>query len=332
MSTDVHATVDADRPLRLTARQKFWCVTALKIGLSSLAIVLVVANVDLSSAWRRAANQNFRLVLLAGGIMAFQIAMGGLRWHCVLRSLRAPVSVRDSLRLFYISVFFNACLGGVVGGDLVRAWLARRGQVSAGTAVLSVVLDRAAALAGVGLLVLATAPFFAALVGGSMIVFVPLILAAGGLVGIAATAQLDRLPLRWQRFWPVRLLHRLGGATREVFLRPASAALALGLAIVAQTAMAVCAYVLAASLDIDLSLIDCLLLMQPVALIAALPISIGGGWGVREAAMVGVLGLVGVPTGAALMLSVQLGVLAMIVSLPGGLLWLLDRKAAGAGA
>jgi len=39
-----------------------------------------------------------------------------------------------------------------------------------------------------------------------------------------------------------------------------------------------------------------------------------------------------VPTGAALMLSVQLGVLAMIVSLPGGLLWLLDRKAAGAGA
>jgi uncharacterized membrane protein YbhN (UPF0104 family) len=74
-----------------------------------------------------------------------------------------------------------------------------------------------------------------------------------------------------------------------------------------------------------LSFFDCLVLMQPVALITALPISIGG-WGAREAAMVGLLGLVGVPASAAFVLSVQVGILTTLVALPGGVLWLLLKE------
>ena len=58
----------------------------------------------------------------------------------------------------------NTLLGDVsarvvsVGGDLLRAWLSYRGNISGKTAVTSVVLDRVAALVAVASLVLLTAP------------------------------------------------------------------------------------------------------------------------------------------------------------------------------
>jgi uncharacterized membrane protein YbhN (UPF0104 family) len=310
--------------VRLTSRQRAWLLTILKVALSSLAVGIVVSTVDLSSAWRRAATQNFWLVLAAAGITVLQIVIGGLRWHLVLRRLGVQAELRESLRLFYIAAFFNACLWGAISGDIVRAWLSSRNRGSTSAIVLSVVLDRIAALAGVAVLVLATAPLLMARAGFGAIALLPLGVAAAGLGGVGLVAGLDRLPAAWQRHRAARFLHGLGSATGAVFLN-AAAVPVLGLAVLAQVAMAVAAYAVSASLAIDLTVLDCLVLMQPVALITALPISIGG-WGAREAAVIGFFGLVGVPAGAGLVLSVQIGVLTILASLPGGVLWLLLRS------
>ena len=92
----------------------------------------------------------------------------------------------------------------------------------------------------------------------------------------------------------------------------------------------VCAaiYTLARSLDIGISLLDCMILMPPVILLSLLPVSIGG-WGVRESVMVFVLGLIGIASEQALLLSVLLGLAGMAISLPGWILWMtspLDSK------
>jgi hypothetical protein len=63
------------------------------------------------------------------------------------------------------------------------------------------------------------------------------------------------------------------------------------------------------------------MLMPPVVLLSGLPISVGG-WGVRENAMIAALATVGVGASAATVLSVQLGALVALLSLPGGALWL----------
>ena len=51
--------------------------------------------------------------------------------------------------------------------------------------------------------------------------------------------------------------------------------------------------------------------------------------GVREGAMVAVFALVGVPTDGALVLSILFGLLDALISLPGGVVWVLsgDRRA-----
>jgi uncharacterized membrane protein YbhN (UPF0104 family) len=316
------------RPAEVTANQErsptrrsSWRFTLLKVVVSVLAIGVVLRTVDLGDAWQRMANQDLRLLLAAVGILVVQICVGGLRWNTILRRLGAPVAVVDTLRFYYISLFFSACFWGAVSGDIVRVWLSFRAKMSTRTATMSVILDRVAALAAVALLVLGTAPWFFARAGATGAAAVPAALAVAGLLGIALAAQFDRLPVAWQQWQPMRLLQLLGEATRTIFLRPAAALPTLALALAAQTLMAVSAYVVAASLTIEVSLLDCIVLMQPVAMITALPISIGG-WGVRETAMIALFGLADVPSSAALALSIQLGLLAMVVSLPGALLWL----------
>jgi uncharacterized protein (TIRG00374 family) len=305
-----------------------WRFTALKFALTALAIVLVVRNVDLGSVWQRLSDQRYGPVLAAAAVLVLQIVVGGVRWHVILRRLAPQAGLPESVRLYYIGNFFNAWLFGAVGGDVVRAWLCYRVHASVRAAALSVVLDRVAALAGIAILVLVNAPFFMSRHGNDAAVLALAALAAAGLAGIAVVSQFDRLPGRWLRWRPLRLLQGLGEATRAIFLRPAVAVPALVLAIIAQFLMGLAAYLVASSLDTGMSLADCVLLMQLVALVTALPISLGG-WGVRETSMIALFAFVGVAASATLVLSIEFGFLAMIAALPGGIMWLAMKRPNG---
>jgi glycosyltransferase 2 family protein len=304
--------------------RKPWLFTAIKIALSVAVIAAVARNVDLAATWQRFAHQSLLLPAAAVAILILQIAIGGLRWHCILRGLGDTAPIATSLRLYYISVFFNTWLWGAVGGDVLRAWLTRRAEFRLRYAVNSVILDRVAAVAAVGILILATAPVFIRDTHQYKLALVLCGVAACLLGGIVVAALVHRLPIDWKRFKLFRGIHLLSTATDAIFLRVNTVPV-LGVAIMGQIVVAVAVYVMSLSLDVGLSLIDCVILMQPVALAVALPISIGG-WGVRETAMIGLLGFVGIPSSAALSLSVQMGLLTIIASLPGAAFWLLHRQ------
>ena len=317
------AETSSEKASRPAPRQRKWSHLSaiLKIGLTLLILGLVVRSVDLTSAWDNIAKQNLPLVMLAGIVLVSQIGLGGTRWFIILRRLDARPSWWETLKLFYVSVFFNSYVWGGIGGDLVRAWLSYRSNISVKTAITSVVLDRAAALAGVAALVLLTAPFFLYRVGASLPLLVPIFVSMIGLVAIFLAAQFERLPIRWLRFRALGVLQGLGGSVRQVFLRPTSVLPVIGVAILGQTALGAATYTVASSLNMPVTFLECVVLMQPVALVANLPISVGG-WGVRETAMIALFGLIGVPASTTLVLSIQLGLLSLIVALPGGLLWL----------
>ena len=306
-------------------RSRALVLTLVKIALSALALCFLALTVDLAAAWQHMASQSPWLVAAAVIALLAQVVLAALRWHTILASLGARTSVPESLRVFYVAAFFTNWLwGGAVAGDSVRAWLSLRMQMRVMRAITSIILDRAVAVAGVAILVIATAPLFAARLGATAtawIAWAPATAAGALLIGIGIATQMYRLPLDWHRHRLLGALQTLSLETRAVFLRPAVALTALGFAIAAQFAMSLAAYALAWSMDIGLSLINCLVLIQPVVLATALPISIGG-WGVRETAMIALLALVGVPASAALALSVQLGLLSMVAALPGLAFWL----------
>jgi uncharacterized protein (TIRG00374 family) len=309
-----------------------WLATTLKVSLTIVMLAAVLHSVDFPAAWRYASVQNDWFLVLAAVLLAFQIACATSRWHVILRALNAKMPFIETCRIYYIGAFFGTCMLSSVGGDVARVWLMYRNKITPGTAAISVVLDRVAALAGVALIVLALSPFFVTVVGRENLVPAVMLalFAAAGLVGIVVVAQFDRIFVgRLARFRLANQFAAVGSATRQVFLRSAASIPVLALGVATQLGGSMAAYAIARSLFLNVTAIDCLILMQPVTLLATLPISIGG-WGVREAAMVTFFGLIGVAPSAAVLLSIQLGLLAVVLSLPGGLLFFIQRRQATA--
>jgi uncharacterized membrane protein YbhN (UPF0104 family) len=295
----------------------------LKLVVTTIAIAYVLCTVDLKGVWRQS-TAAWNAWLVAGVVltMFMQIGGGAVRCHLIRSRLDPLAALPHSLRRFYVAVFCNTVLWGALSGDLVRGWLVSyRGRWDA--AVHSVILDRIAALGALAVLVIAIVLLFVARIGGGAVAGAPVGVAAAGLIGIIAVAQLARIPANWRRFRIVRALQDMGQAARCVFLP------IMAIAVASEASFGLAAYLLAGNLDTGLSFIDYLLVMQPAILVTSLPVSLGG-WGAREAAMVALLGFLDVPVGAALALLVQIGLAGTLAALPGSVIWLSMRSASGA--
>ena len=112
----------------------------------------------------------------------------------------------------------------------------------------------------------------------------------------------------------------------DSFLKILIRGLILLIALIGHVNLALLVWVLGLGLALPVTLTDCLVLVPPVVLVATLPISIAG-WGAREVAMITLFGLIGIPATQATALSVLFGLSTLLIALPGGLLWLLERHA-----
>jgi uncharacterized membrane protein YbhN (UPF0104 family) len=112
----------------------------------------------------------------------------------------------------------------------------------------------------------------------------------------------------------------------KIFLdHPYLLVVSLVMAVIAHVFYAISGYMLAQSIGTPMSMLHSVTFIPLLMLVTTIPISIGG-WGVREAATVALLGLVGIGSEAALMISIQLGLAFMVLCLPAGVIWVLDRR------
>ena len=232
-----------------------------------------------------------------------------------------PPSVASVQAVFYASIFFNCLPFGTVGGDVARVWLARRFELSLSQIVLSILVDRVLTVAALIMLALATLPTISspfavtAWFGGAAI------LVAGALRHPAARGH--RTPARAMAeaatysFCPAH-----GGGAAPAEQRAGLIALCFALASGACSAFG--AYCIARSLGLGVGPVPMIAVISIMTLVVALPISVAG-WGVREISLVALLGLLGVDREAALALSVELGLISTLLSLPGGAVWLTLR-------
>jgi len=303
-----------------------WLPLALKFMVSALLIWFLLTKIDLATAVTRLSEASLGMVVLAGAVLMVQLGVSVARWLAALNAMGKPLPFGQVLRFVYMGWFFNQALPSTVGGDAVRIYKAYRAGLTMGSAVNSVMLDRFATVFALVLVVAAVQPFFLARLGDAapswMVPAVTLFLAAG-FAGIAFLIALDFLPEGLRRWRLVRGLAVLGADSRKVFLAPKYTGRILAWSVIGHLNVTASLFLLAVGLDLEVTPLDCLALFPPVILITTLPVSIAG-WGVREGSMVAAFALVGVPAEGALVLSILFGVLVVVVSLPGGLVWLLS--------
>ncbi len=306
--------------------RKTWLSLAAKSVVSVGMIAWLLGSVDMAAAWGEVREVGVAAPLgVLGLILMVQLPIGVARWWVVQAAIAAPLNAGRLARFFMIGMFFNQFLPSSVGGDAVRIYKAYRSGLTLSQAFNGVLLERAAIVLSLILLVAALQPLLAERVAAPGLLWVFPLLAVGAVGGIVFLMVLDRLPARFRRWRVVRGLVSLAQDSRRVFLSPLWGGGGFALSLLGNLNLVLMIYVLALGMDLGIGLLDCLVLVPPAMLIGTLPISIAG-WGVREGAMVASLGMIGVPAESALVVSMLFGVCALIGALPGGLLWAVDRE------
>lgn len=305
-------------------------VLMLKILVSGWLIWMLVDRIDLEVARDKILGAEAYYLWLAFLVTIAQIWICVIRWRAVLTAIDATLSFVEGLRIYLIGFFFNQALPSSVGGDAVRIYSTYKRGLPLSSAINGVMLERVATVLGLIILIVVTSPLLIDRVGGEETAWVVLsvsVLGAGGLAGLIILMFLNQLPSVISH-WPlISGLGILAVDTRQVFLNPVNAVKALGWSLAGHANIALVVFLLGLSLNLQITFLDCMILMPPVMLIITLPISIAG-WGVREGAMVAGLGLIGIPGEEALVLALMFGIVGVLMGVPGSIIWLMssDKK------
>jgi glycosyltransferase 2 family protein len=305
----------------MQSRFKQAALFSVKLLLSVAVLVYIARGLDLRQLRDHLVSVDPVLFVLALVLILLQTFVLNGRWALIMRALGVSLDWLAGWRILMISLWFNQVLPSSVGGDAVRMWLLRQRGVQWPEAVKGVAADRFTALIGLIVMMVIGLPALMARVSNQAA-----ILAIGGLTlaGVAGTVvllTLDRLPKRLTRLPAIASFVRFGSLVRFLLLQFERRGVLLGSALLIHLVTALACYALARGVGAQLTLLDAGILIPPVVLLTAVPISISG-WGVREGAMVACLGLAGVPSEQALSVSLLLGAISVIIGLVGGSIWL----------
>ena len=292
----------------------------MRAAISLVLLWLPLRHVAVGAVMNQMATINY-LSLLAG-LAAFvgSTLVAALRWSLILGALKTPRAIGLTYPLSLIGIFFGQALPAGVGGDVVRVWLGCKSGLSTRTAVSSILGDRLSGFLSILLIVtIELAPIHdliksKALFGGLLSVL------ALGYFAIVVAMLLDKLPANLQRFRVVRAFSAVSNDLRSALFSPFGIPVLLCGAVI-QIANVVVVYALCEGLHLNAGFLDCLLIVPFANVLQTIPVSVAG-WGVRESFFVAAFGLLGIAPSAALAVSVLFGLLFLVSSLPGGVLWL----------
>jgi hypothetical protein len=297
----------------------------IKAGVSVILLALLLRGLDPGELLQKMLTVD-RSALVAAALCYWAVCIpSAVRWSIVMRTMGYERPFRVTFPIVLIGYFFNLTLVSAVGGDAVRMWEIHRSGLPPAQAFISVTIDRLIQYLAHILIVIAALPAAFQLVPDAAVRRVLLLFVAASVLGFVAATLLDRLPLVTRRFGLAGVLGQFSQDLRRVLLVPSRAMSTVFLGLCNQCGVVLVVIILAWSLALPVTWLQCVVIVPLSMLATAIPISIGG-WGVRESAFVTGFGLVGVTASNAIVLSVLFGILNLLVRLPGALVWLAATK------
>jgi glycosyltransferase 2 family protein len=310
----------------LTAIPRRHLLTIAKVLVSIAAIVFIVSRFDLPlflSHWQKLSVASVLIVL---GVLAIETTLvAGMRLKLVLTALGAHVPLARTSQIALCGFFVEQVAFGFVGGDAMRLWLLHRTELPFRKAVEALVIDRGVGFAALLLLVLAGLPGFLDLVPsfGQPIIFIVGIsaLAVAGSILLFLLVGRTRYRGNSLRVEIVKLCVAVvrNASVRRCFL------LVFALACLTHLMNVLVFFVVGQNLGLPVLPAQWFFIVPPALLFSMIPIS-AGGWGLREGVLIFALGELGIPAEEAIVPSLIFGLGILLVTLPGALVWLANRK------
>jgi uncharacterized protein (TIRG00374 family) len=297
----------------------------IKLLLSCFLFWLIFKSVDFRSVLKNLYMVHIDLLIMGLATFSFQIIILAYRWAIVTGELGKRLTTSTAIRITFISQFFNQALPSSIGGDAVRVWLARKDGCELRQSVQSVIVDRAIATAILLIFILVGLPLQSAIFGSSLTIWIGDAIAVVLLSGFVFCLAIA-VPFRqWLgRFRLVREVTEISLLTRRILVNCKYSLFILLLSVLNHALSIIGMILLALALDLSVVWTEYFVLVPFILLLSMIPISIGG-WGLREGIMIAAFGYVGMSSESALSLSLLFGIVITIISLPGGVFWLLRR-------
>ncbi len=252
-----------------------------------IAVVALLAHYNGRAVFHALARERLGYFFAAIALYVASQVMSSWRWQLLARLNSIPGPFREYLAYYFVGVFTNLFVPGLVGGDAARALYLGRRYDRLADAIASVVADRGIGLLAIFWLAAGCALTIHTIALPPSVLHVTLIIGAAALAGWLTSPLLARIaPRRGGRF---------AGFIEPILpymRRPLALIPAIILSFLLQAALAVCQYLLARGLGLHLSLATFMLCVPIANVFASLPITLNG-LGVREAAYVVLFGYAG---------------------------------------
>lgn len=214
------------------------------------------------------------------------------RWWLLLRTQQIHINIWAAVRLHFLGLFYNNCIPGSIGGDLVRAWYVTKHTDRRFEAVLSVFVDRFVGLTGS--FIMAGFCWFvllrdAKLVqlgqrGGAVLIWAAIIIAAAAGLVAALPAGRRLLAKAWE--CAVGLARKFWTAAIVYGRHPLTVLAALGLTLLLQGIVIAGFWLIGRRIGMGVSAKYYFVFFPLTWALGAIPVSVGGA-GVVEGGLVG---------------------------------------------
>ncbi len=267
---------------------------------------------------------------IAFACMAGTIGITIIRWHRLAHVREIRLRFREAFRLSFIGLFFNNAVPGATGGDVMKAYYAARDRDKKPEVFASVFVDRIiglvalVTLAGGVILFQAGNPEFSRLATHIFLLLGVIVVGAAvyfsrrlrRIFGISKLV--DHLPFQ-------ELFRKLDRAFFLYRFHKGSIAIAFVLSLAAHSFTILSHVMIGRALGLQVPTYSYFVYVPIGQVLSAIPI-FPGGWGVREAAYGSLFTRGGLPFSYGVALSILHGLIVLVWSLFGGLLFLLGNE------
>ncbi len=306
----------------------------LKIFVSSALLYYLFTKIGVENFINQLSTANVWWVLVGIGSFLISNFLGSLQWYLLMRQSGMKLTYRKTVEFYFIGLFFNNFFISNLGGDVFRIYYASRSTEKTAGAISTVFLDR---FIGFTMLTLLS------LIGGLLILkenYLQTILPVLFITlffWILIFALFFNRPLA-KKFHPFfawlfpesvvqkmidlyEVVHQFKNA-KLVLLK------LMGIGFFVQLFRVGIHYFAGLALNIHVGFQTFMLFIPLIALLASLPISIGG-LGVREQSGVMLFARAGISAGLAASMEFLAYLMTIAGSLPGAILFLFAGKKAG---
>ena len=290
---------------------------------------------DVSAIARHLASARIQYVL--AGILLYMAgqALSAYKWQVLLAPVGLAVRYSRLLAFYFTGMFFNLFLPTIVGGDAVKAVLLTQETSAPARSTMSVFMER-----NVGLFALLTIATIAAFmappvrVAGFSLTTLCVLLSVGFVsanVVLGFRAAYDLVD-RFVAATPLRHVRARAASLYEALARYRSAPVALTYATVIsfvfQFVVVGVVFLNARALNLQFPLSVLAVFVPLISLGGMLPVTVNG-LGVREALYILFFGRLGAPTEMSVSLALLFLAVTFVSSLPGGLVYAMQRSPSG---